>query len=266
MGIPLRAGRGLEATDQYNAPLVAVLSEALVRRSFPTENPLGKRIWCGLNAPHTWMTVVGVVGDVRQQSPASPVEPEIYMPLDQHPYYANELQVVLRTAAEPASLIGSVRRTVHAASPAVATKFTTMEAMTSASIATPRLRAVLVFVFAVLALLLAAAGVYAVMANVMEQRTAELGLRMALGATGSDVLWLILRQTAALTAIGLLTGGAVSIAAARALRSMLFGLHFNDAATYGATAGVVAAAALLAALVPAIRAAHIDPLAALREE
>lgn len=266
MGISLKAGRDLAAADRYQAPLVAVVSESLARQSFATESPIGKRIWCGFNAPHTWMRIVGVVGDVRQQPAVSSIEPEIYMPLEQHPYYANELQIVLRTAAEPASFADAARRIVQAASPSIATKFTTMEAMTSALVATPRLRTVLVGLFAGLALLLAAAGVYGVMANVMEQRTAEIGLRVALGATAGDVLWLILGQTAGLAAVGLSLGGAAAIAAGQLLKSLLFGVQPTDLATYSAIGGVILITAMMAALVPAMRAARIDPVVALRDE
>lgn len=266
MGISLRAGRDVSEADQYNTPLVALVSEALVRQSFPGEDPLGKRIWCGLNKQGTWMTIVGIVGDVRQDSPASRTEPQIYMPLDQHPYYANEVQVLLRTSVEPASVIGAARKTAQSASPMVATKFTTMQAMTAAAVAAPRLRTVLMALFAALALLLAATGVYSVMAALSTERTAELGLRMALGATADNVVWLILAQTATLAAAGICVGTVVSAALGRALRSLLFGVQPADAATFCATIAVVTLSAAVAALVPALRAARIDPLAALRQE
>ncbi|HLJ16660.1 MAG TPA: ABC transporter permease [Bryobacteraceae bacterium] len=266
MGIPLRAGRDFMGRDGYNAPFVAIVSEALVKQSFPNEDPMGKRILCGLDAPGTWMTIVGVVGDVRQQSPAAVPGPEIYMPLEQHPYYANEVQVVMRTSVEPASLIGITRRKVREANPAVAMKFTTMGEMISASVSAPRFRAFLVTAFAALALLLATAGVYGVVAYVTARRTAELGLRMALGAGASDVLWLILERAAAFTGIGLAIGVTVSFAAGRALRSMLFGLQPLDPETYLVVVAAVAVVALIAAAIPALRAARIDPLTALREE
>jgi putative ABC transport system permease protein len=265
MGIPLLHGREFSSRDEYRANFVAIISEALARETFPNENPLGKRVQCGLDSPN-WMTIVGVVGDVRQDSPASAPGPELYMPLKQHPYHANELQVVVRTAVEPGSLINAVRQKVRALNPEIATKFTTLDAMVADSIARPRFRMLLISAFAGLALLLVMAGVYGVMSYVTSQRTSEFGLRAALGAAPGDLVSLVLKSAIQLAAVGLATGILLSLAAGRAMTSMLFGLKPADILTYVAVLCAVTPVVLLAAAVPAWRAARIDPLTALREE
>lgn len=265
MGIPLLKGRDFSTRDDYDAPFAAIVSESLVKQTFPNEDPIGRRIQCGLDSLK-WMTIVGVVGDVRQDSPSSAPGPNLYMPIQQHPSRGNEVQVVLRTTAEPSSLISTVRRKMHDANPSIATKFTTLEAMVSSSVSTPRFRTFLVAVFAGLALLLAMAGVYGVMSYVAAQRTSELGLRMALGAQRGDILSLILRRAAVLAFAGLVVGLLLALAAGRLVAGLLFGIQPTDGVTY---VGVVAALALVtmaAAAIPAWRATTIDPLTALREE
>ena len=163
LGMPLMSGRDFRDHDAYDAPFVAIVSRALARETFPGEDPVGKRLRCGLDAPDTWMTIVGVVGDVMQDSPGSPPEPQLYMPLEQHPYHANEVQVVLRTAVPPGSLVPAVRRRMQELTPETAISFTTLEGLVTASIGMPRFRTVLVAAFAALALLLSMAGVYGVM-------------------------------------------------------------------------------------------------------
>src|SRR5262249_36631754 len=139
MGIPLLHGRDFNSSDGYDHQFVAIISESLARQSFSEQDPIGHTIQCGLDS-RAWMTVVGVVAEVRQDSPADSPRPTLYMPVMQHPFYANELQVVMRSKVSPASLIDPVRSKMQSLNPQIATKFTTMEAMVSDSIATPRLR------------------------------------------------------------------------------------------------------------------------------
>jgi predicted permease len=266
MGIPLIGGREFSPGDQYDSPFVVIVSQALARQSFPNEDPIGRRLQCGLDAPSKWMTIVGVVGDVRQQSPASAPAPALYMPLKQHPYFANELQVVVRAAVPPESLIAPVRQRVRAMNPEVAMKFTSMDTMVADTIAKPRFRMLLIGVFAALALLLAVAGVYGVMNYVVTLRTPEFGLRVALGATAGSVVRLVLGRALRLAAAGLATGLALSLAAGSLISSMLFGLTPTDAITYAIVVAAVTPAILLAAAIPAWRATRVDPLTALREE
>ena len=264
MGIPLIKGRDFTERDQYEASFVAIVSEALVKEVFPNEDPIGKRVQCGLDSPK-WMTVVGVVGNVRQQSPASTPGSELYMPFQQHPSYANELQVVLRTAGATAGLTGPVRDAVRRRNPDMAMKFTTMETMVSDSISAPRFRTSLVSTFAIMALLLAMAGVYGVMAYLVTQRTPEIGLRVALGATPTSVVRMVLAKAGVLAVIGLTLGIGLSFALQRVVATMLFGVEPMDLSTYAVVTGAIAAITLLAGLVPAWRASRIDPLEALRE-
>jgi predicted permease len=264
MGIPLRRGREFGDGDTYDRPFVAVISESLARQSFGTDDPLGHRIQCGFDSPE-WMTIVGVVGDVRQASPAAAPAPELYMPLRQHPYASSRVQVVVRTSVEPESLIGAVRQAVRATSPEVAVRFTTLQASVDASIATPRFRTWLVSAFASLALLLAVAGMYAVMSYGTSQRTSEFGLRVALGAKAGDVVRLVLTGAARLVALGLALGLLLAAATSRVIAAMLFGIRPLDAPAYAGVLLVSLPIIILAAVVPAVRAARVDPMLALRE-
>ena len=264
MGIPVLKGREFEDGDLYDRPFVAVISESMARQSFPGEDPLGQRIQCGFDSDQ-WMTIVGVVGDVRQASPAATPGPELYMPLRQHPYTSSRLQVVVRTSVDPESLIPAVRDAVRATSPDVAMKFTTLRASVDGSIAAPRFRMVLVSAFATLALLLAVAGMYAVMSYRTSQRTSEFGLRMALGARAGEMVRLVLGGAARLTVVGLVAGLVLAAATSRVIATMLFGVQPLDARAYAGVLLLSVPMILLAAMVPALRAARVDPMVALRE-
>ena len=173
---------------------------------------------------------------------------------------------VMRTSTDPVALIPAVRARMHRLDPEIATKFTTMNAMLASSISTPRFRTFLAGAFAGLAVLLAMAGVYGVMTYATAQRTAELGLRMALGAGRSGILGMILGRAAVLAAVGLALGAVLSLALGRVASSMLFGIEPSDALTYIAAASALCVATIGAAAIPAWRATRIDPLTALREE
>jgi putative ABC transport system permease protein len=265
MGIPLVHGRDFNSSDSYDRARVAIISESLARQSFSGQDPIGHTIQCGLDST-AWMTVVGVVADVRQDSPADSPRPTLYMPLMQHPFYANELQVVMRSEVSPASLIDSVRNKMLSLNPEIATKFTTMEAMVSDSIATPRLRMMLAGLFAGLALLLAIGGMYSVMSYLTTQRIPEFGVRMALGASPRNVLALVLGRAAQMTALGVAAGLALAFSATRVMNAMLFGFKATDATTYAGVLLAVTPIVVLAAAVPAWRAARVDPVVALRNE
>ena len=267
MRIPLLRGRDFTALDRYDAPGVIIASESVVQQIFGAEHPIGRQIVCGLDETSMKpMTIVGVVGDVRHSSPGSVPEPTLYMPLEQHPFHANEVQVIVRTFGAPAALATAVRTAAHDLNPEMAVKFTTLDEMVSDSIAAPRFRTFLASTFAVLALLLAMAGIYGVMSYVVTQRTSELGLRMALGAVGRDVIGLVLGRASLLAAAGLAIGAVLSLAVSRLIGAMLFRLTATDPSTYGMVLLAVAGIVLLAAAGPAWRASRIDPMVALREE
>ena len=265
LGIPIQRGRDFNAADLFEAPFTAIINEALARKAFPGQDPIGRTVYCGLDSDKA-MTIVGVVGNVRQFGPAVAPWPEIYMPNEQHPHTATALNVLVRSGIEPNALMETLRRKVRALSPDVPVKFTTMEASLAENTAAPRFRTLLLAIFAGLAACLAMAGVYGVMAYVVGQRSSEIGLRMALGASSGDVLRLVLRQGLTLAAIGLVIGLAGAFAASRLLTSMLFEVKPNDPLTYAGVALLLGIVALAASYIPARRAARIDPLDALRQE
>jgi predicted permease len=267
MGIPLVRGRDFTANDRDGGEPVVIISQALAKQSYPNSDPIGQRLQCGLDeATMRWMRIVGVVGDVRQDSPASDAGAAMYMPLAQHPFRANEVQVAIRTQLDPLALVKPVQDVVRSMNPEVATKFTTMQSMVHDSVAAPRFRTALALTFAVLALLLAAMGVYAVMSYVTVQRTGEFAVRAALGASPANILKLVLGGAGRLAAIGVAIGLALTLISSRVLESLLFELKPTDIPTYLIVCAVVVPAVLLAAFLPALRASRVDPLEALREQ
>jgi putative ABC transport system permease protein len=265
MGIPRIAGRDFSRADDDKALAVAIVSEALARQSFPSANPIGRRITCGLDEPRP-MTIVGVVGDVRGHSPALPPGPQLYMPLAQHPYFANEVQVVLHTTMRPEAATETVRRIVRAHNPEIAMKFTTLDRTLSDSVSVPRFRAMLFGSFGSLALGLAMAGVYGLMSYLGVLRTAEFGVRIALGARPRDVVWLMLGHAARVAVAGLAVGIAAAIAIARLAGGLLFGIEPVDASAFVVAAAALTATLLAGAALPAWRAGRIDPVRAIRTE
>jgi putative ABC transport system permease protein len=265
LGISLKRGRDFNAGDTYDAPFTAIVNEALARKSFPGQDPLGRLIYCGLDSDKI-MKIVGVVGDVRQYGPAAAPWPEIVMPYEQHPQTATALNIVVRASASGSALWGPIQRKVRAHSADVPVKFTSMEDLLSENTAAPRFRTLLLGLFAAIAVCLAMAGVYGVVAYTVGQRANEIGLRMALGAGTRDVLRLILRQAMALTGAGLAVGLIAAVAATRLVASMLFEVKTGDPATYIGVAALLGVVSLAASYFPARRAARVDPASALRQD
>jgi predicted permease len=265
LGIPLKSGRDFSDSDSPGRPFVAVVNEALVRQSFPNRDPLGRTIFCPFDSLQG-MKIVGVVGDVRQRGPEREPMPECYMPYGQHGFNGPALSLVVRTAGDPIALAQTLRRLAHESNPEAPMKFTTMEAMLAEDVAAPRFRTVLFAVFGALAVWLAMAGIYGVVAYAVGHRTNEIGVRIALGASTGGVVRLVLWQGMAPACIGLGLGLAASIAGTRLLQSMLFQVQPNDPWVYMVVAAMVGVVTLVASYVPASRAARIDPVVALRQE
>lgn len=263
--IPIKRGRDFNDSDIYDAPFTAVINESLARTSFAGQDPIGRMIYCGLDSPKP-MKIVGIVGDIRQSGPARAPQSEIYMAYQQHPGPAASMSLLVRTAVDPAAMFETVRKKSLAVSPDVPVKFTTLETMLAENVAAPRFRTLLLGIFAGLAVCLAMAGVYGVMAFVVGQRANEIGLRMALGASQAKVMTLVLRQGLTLAGIGLAIGLGGAIAATRLLSKMLFEVKAGDPLTYAGVIILLALVALAATYIPARRATKVDPLIALRQE
>ena len=246
----------------YEAEPVAIVSATLARQVFEGQSPLGRRIKCGLDRD-VWMRVVGVVGDMRNDNPATPPGPELYMAYRQHPYHANDLHIVVRAQAD---ISAAARKTIARIDPGIPLKVSTLEQFHSDAVALPRFRTLLLIVFAGVAAALATAGVYGVMSYVAAQRQAEMGVRVALGATGGDIVSILVGSGAKLAAIGLACGLAIALVAGRLIESMLYGVRLRDPLAIGGAVLLLGGAALLAALIPALRASRVDPALALREE
>jgi predicted permease len=266
MGVPLKTGRDFNDGDRRGATMVAVINESLARASFPGRNPIGLRIQCGLDVLD-FMTIVGVVGDVRTWGPNLPAQAEIYMPYEQHPGPATALRIVARTAtADPLALTDTMRRKIGARNPDVPVKASTMELTLGTASATPRFQTFLLIVFAGVALALALAGVYGVMAYTVGQRVPELGLRIALGATPEDIRALIFGQGAKLAAGGLVIGIALALVSGKLLEGLLFNVTPRDPVILGAVVAAVSVATMAACYLPMRRAVRVDPMVALRAE
>lgn len=270
LGIPLLSGRMITEPDREGSPAVVVINATMAKTFFPNESPLGKHLQLGAT-PETelpWMEVVGVVGDVKQAL-ASEAPTEMYVPYRQSikEVPAFNLSLVLRTASDPKALANSLTAAVHQIDrnqPVVNVR--TMEENIAASVSQPRFRTVLLTILAGLALLIAAVGIYGVMAFSVGQRTREMGTRMALGSTPAQLFRLVIGDGLRLTAIGLIIGLAAGIALARIFSSMLFQASVFEPLTTTVVTAVLVAVALTASYIPARRATRVDPTVALRYE
>jgi putative ABC transport system permease protein len=265
MGIPLKRGRDFGSEDTHESGMVAVISESLARQSFGDADPVGKQIRCGLDSDK-WMTVVGVVGDVRQESPTERPGATLYMPMTQHPFYANQIHVVLRTAVKPLILINAVDERIARVDPLIARRYTTMDAMVDKSVATERFRAALISSFAGVGLLLAMLGVYGTMAYSVAQRRFEFGVRMAFGAERGTILRSVLGHASKVACVGIVIGVALSVVLARLVESMLVGVRPTDPVSLVLVSALLLMTALGAALGPGWSATRVSPIAALRAE
>jgi putative ABC transport system permease protein len=268
LGIPLKSGRDFASQDFIEkAPLVGIANDAMVRQYFPNEDPLGKRIRWARDPQIDWITIIGVVGDVKHFGLDLPEQPGLYSPYTQAPPWKRWTSLVVRTQSDPASIAGAVKQQVWKVDPQLPlTKVQTMDEVASGSFAARRFNMLLLVIFAGLALVLAAVGIYGVMSYAVTQRTQEIGIRMALGARAVDVLRLIIRNGMTLISIGVVIGLAGAFALTRLLATLLFGVKPTDTLTFVTVSAVLIFVALLACYIPARRATKVDPLVALRYE
>ena len=277
MGIPLLNGRELLTSDSARSPLVGVINRSMAQKYWPDENPIGKTISASrcfevstpkgssVQCKPQELEIVGIVGDVRQLGLDAPPYPELFIPYTQWP--SKEMALVLRTASEPSSLIPAVKKEIWRVDPdQPVTDIKTMDELVSTEAAGRRFVLQLIGAFAAIALVLAAVGIYGVVSYGTRQRTHEIGIRMALGARGQQIMWLVAGQNAKWLLIGITTGVASALALTRLLAAYLYAVRPTDPLTFVAVPLLLLAVALLAVYIPARRAMKVDPMEALRYE
>jgi putative ABC transport system permease protein len=266
MGIPVKDGRAIEERDVAGRTAVAVVNQALVRRYYPGESPIGKRIdFEGDDSAHEWREIVGVVGDVRDSRLDQAPEPQVYVPYAQRP--TSGVFFVVRTAGDPVAALPLLRSAVKDEDAELPIyDVTTMRRLTQDDTRDRRAARTALAGFAAAALLLAALGLYALLAQAVRERVPEIGVRMALGAGRADVLRLFLADGGRLVLQGLLAGAVLALAASRLLRGFVFGVTTTDPATYVTVAVLLSVVAFAACAIPAWRAARVDPWQALRAD
>ena len=269
IGIPLKRGRFFTDADKAGSPRVVLITESAARQYFPTEDPIGKTITLGWRrgpgTPRAGGEVVGIVGDVKDAGLDEPNPPQIFLAYRQWP--VGSMTVLLETAVPPMSLADAVRAEVYAVDGSLpVSNVNTLEAVVAHSISQQRFYMLLLTIFAGVALALAAVGIFGVLSYAVAQRTREIGIRMALGAQGSSVVRLIVRQAMLLVAGGVAAGLVLGLFVSQTMTKMLFVVTPTDPATYVSVSVVLAAVALLASWLPARRATRVDPIVALRAE
>jgi putative ABC transport system permease protein len=269
MEIPLLSGRALTEQDKADGMPVVVINETMARRFWSNESPIGSRVKTGGKEPQhnwegIWLTIVGVVADVKG-SLDSETRPQMYFSYLQHSFPA--MSIAVRTSTDTTNLSAAVRQAVQEVDKdQPVTNVNTMEKYLAESVAQRRFNTVVLGIFAAIALILAAVGIYGVMAYSVIQRTHEIGVRMALGAQKTDIIKLILRHGTALVLAGVVIGLAAAYALTRVISKMLYGVSATDPVTFGFVTLLLVGVAILASLVPALRATKVDPLVALRQE
>jgi len=267
--IPLLRGRFFSAADKLGEPRVCIVSERLAKVIWPNEDPIGRKLrsqWPGSTAPPNYlMTVVGVVGDVRDHALEREADPGLYRPSSQGAW--KQMHFLVRARGNALALVPAIRREIAAAAPEVgAFNFVSLEKEVANSLWQSRLRGWLLGFFSLVALALAATGLYGAVAYGVAQRTREIGVRMALGATRPAILRLVLSQGMRAVFFGIVAGIGGALLVSRILRASLFGVSGTDLTSYGAACLVLAATAGIATLIPARRASQVNPMEALRTE
>jgi putative ABC transport system permease protein len=264
MKIPLLRGRSFDARDRGSSPKVVIIDEAAARKWWPNEDPVGKRItFSDASETPLWREIVGVVGAVRHESLSAAPEPHVYLPLLQSASQSEAVYVV-RGGGELTNSVRAIVKSIDPAQPIYGIR--TMQQTLDDASAQPRLRALLVTIFASIGVLLASVGLYALLAYVVASRTREVGVRMALGATRSQVVRFVVRWSFRVTLAGIVAGLGGALVMTRSMRALLFGIDPFSPATYLAVAAAFLGVAMIASVVPALRAARIDPATALKQE
>lgn len=269
MQIPVRAGRAFTNMDREGQPLVAVVNEVFVKKFFSHKNPLGARIdWARSKPPHQWMTIIGVVQDVKYWGLNQPVDPAVYAPFSQSDEaWRRWMTLAIRTPGPAAGLVEGVKQQVWSLDRQIpVSDIKPMNELMSVSLAEQRFNVLLLGLFAALALLLSAVGIYGLMAYAVSQRTHEIGVRLAIGAQQRDVLGLIVGEGAKLAVFGIFIGVGAALLLTRLMASLLFEVAPTDPPTFFAVVLLLAVVALVACYIPARRATRVDPMIALRYE
>jgi len=265
LGIPLIRGRIFDEHDGANTPHVAVISESLARDRWPNQDPIGHTIEFGnMDGDLRLLTIVGIVGDTHEYGLDAPPRPTVYVNLFQRPRAA--ITLTMLSDADTRMVTSTARGILQDLNPEIPAKFRTFSQVYSASLGSRKFNVILIGFFGIVALLLATAGVFGVMAYSVSLRTREIGVRVALGAGSGDVLGMILRQGLRTIFIGVAIGIAGALALTRTVESLLFGVTATDPLTFSAVTLLLVGAALLACFIPARRATKVDPMVALRYE
>jgi len=266
LGIALEQGRLLTPADRTGSQLVAVVNTTLARRFFPNQDPIGRRFRNDGKA--LWVNIVGVVSDVRRAGKAGKINPQVYLPAAQTALYPVRLsQLTFLSAGDPKQLVGAVERQVWAIDKDLpVTHIRTYDEIVSQSVSERQFQTLLLGLFASLALILAMVGIYGVISYSVSQRTPEIGIRMALGASRGGILKMVIGRAMFLVAAGIAAGAAGAFALSKYLKSLLFEVQPGDPWTYASIAILLAVVALAASMIPARRAIRVDPMIALRYE
>ena len=265
LGIPILAGRDVSVDDRDGEMPVVLVSASFAERNFPDRSPVGGRIKFGRDADDLPVEIVGVVGDVQHYDLGETSMPQLYVPFAQRP--TGDINWVVKASVPPLGLVPGIREAIEAVDPdQPLVGVVAAESMISEAMATPRFRTLLMTGFGLTALLLAVVGLYGVLAYSVSQRSKEIGVRMALGASRSSVLRLIFQEGMPVLAVGLGVGMAGAYGLSRLLESMLFGVSARDVGVFTVVPLVLGAVALLAMLIPARRATRVDPVRTLGEE
>jgi putative ABC transport system permease protein len=261
-------GRFLDEHDWENAPRAVVINESFASKYWPNQNPIGRHFVFGNRKPgpnESWITIVGVIGDMRRRGLHQGARLEVFFPSGQNS--ARNMQLLITSSGPPLALVPAVRAAIRALDPlSPVTEISTVEAQIGESLAVRRFQVQLLGLFSVLAVLLAAVGIFGLMAQLVVRRTPEIGIRMALGATPREVLKIVVRQGVVSAAVGAAAGIGGALALGRVLQSLLFGVSPFDPISYAGAIGVMALAVLLACSLPASRAARVDPMLAMRND